>query len=190
MISEITEGILELLKADGLDVREIGFKDLVDKTINLTKPAANVTVQTAKYERVTGSSYKTAFKCDLDISVIVVFSELRGGTAGEARRKAGTYKIIEAVVQSLLGQSLGLDLENPIFPVSFRNITTPQYAQAGYSLYQIMLWCSFIVQENDKDDLGYLNDLLINYYLEPTGIIGATGPTMQDYVICSTGVIA
>jgi hypothetical protein len=187
MIAEITESILNRLKADGLDVREVAFKDLVDGTVNLTRPAINVTVQTGAFEKVT----LTAYKCRLDVSLIVVFQGLRGGVEGEARRKEGTYKILEAVVNSLMLQKLDLDLENPLFPASFRNITTVEYAKAGFQLYQVTFWCSFIFEKKDEEDLGYLNSLLAKYYLQPrdyTGMQGVTGPEASDLILCPTGI--
>jgi hypothetical protein len=189
MIAEITEAILNRLKADGLEIREVGFKDLVDKTINLTRPAVNVVVQTATFDKVTLTTYKVR----LDVSLIVVFQNVRAGTEGEARRKAGIYKIIEAVIQSLLLQKLDLDLENPLFPVSFRNITSEEYAKAGYQLYQIQMWCSYNFSKKDEEDLGWFDRILAEYYLEPrnyTGMLGVTGPEASDLINCVTGVSA
>lgn len=190
MISELVEGITKQLKADGLEIREVGFKDLVDGTINLTRPAVNVVVKTGDYQKVTLTSYK----CRADVSVYIVFQDVRGGTAGDTRRREGVYKILEAVTQSLLLSDCGLDfLENPLFPVSFRNVTTAEYAKVGFQIYELMFWCSFIFEKTDRDDLGYLNSLLVQYYLQPrdyTGMIGVTGPEASDLINCPTGVVA
>ena len=190
MIPEIVEAITKQLKDDGLEIREVGFKDLVDGTINLTRPAVNVIVKSGDFQKVTMTSYK----CRADVSVFVVFQDVRGGTQGDSRRRDGVHRILEAVVQSLMLSDLGLDfLENPLFPVSFRNVTNEKYAQAGFQIYECVFWCSFIFTKTDRDDLGYLNSLLVKYYLEPrdyTGMIGVTGPEAEDLINCPTGAIA
>lgn len=181
MLSEIVQGILDKLKAEGLDVREIGFKDLVDRTINLTRPAVNCTINIGSWQKVTLYTYK----CIADVSLIIIFQHLKGGPQGEALRKEGVYKIIEGITQALFLQRLGLDLENPLFPKSFRNITTMEYAKAGYQLYELKMWCSFNTTYSDKDDLGTLTSILAQYYLQPrdyTGMQGVTGPEASDLI--------
>jgi hypothetical protein len=189
MIAEVTEGILNRLKADGLEVKEIAFKDLIHQKLILQRPAASVVVQTGDFKQVTLTSYKVR----LDVSVFIVFQGLRAGVEGDARRKAGTYKILEAVVQSLLLQDLGLDLENPLIPTSFRNVTTTELYDAGYQVYQLVFWCSYVFTKNEPadEDYGVLQRMLVDYYLDPrdyTGMIGVTGPEASDLILLPTGV--
>lgn len=186
---QIAEAITKQLKSDGLEVREVGYKDLVDGTLNLTRPAVNVVIKSADYQKVT----LTTYKCRAEVTVYVVFQDVRPGTAGDARRREGTYQILEAVVDSLMISYLGLDLENPLFPSAFRDVTTEKYGNAGYRIYELTFWCSFNHEVKDRDDLGYLNSLLVKYYLEPrdyTGMIGVTGPEAEDLINCPTGVNA
>jgi hypothetical protein len=188
MIAEVVTGILDRLKAQGLDIREIGYKDLIDGTLNLTRPAVNIAVNLGDFQKVTIDTWKLK----MNISMIVVFQHLKGGTSGEALRKEGIYKILEAIIQSLLLQKLDLELENPLFPMSFRNITTLKYAQAGIQIYQINFWCSTnFTKTDDAEDWGNLYSILAQYYLQPrdyTGMQGVTGPEASD-AIGLTGMV-
>jgi hypothetical protein len=181
MIAQITMGILNRLKEKGLDCREINFLDLINGSMNLVRPAVNITVQTGSFKKITLNTYKNT----LDVSLIIVFNTPKAGPTGEAYRKEGVYKILEAIVNALLLQYLDLDLENPLWPVSFRNITSAVYAKAGYSLYQLMLTCSYNYDKEAEEDLGSLEKLLAQYYLEPrdyTGMIGVPGPEASDEI--------
>jgi hypothetical protein len=179
-MTEIHGAVIEKLKSSGLDVREISFKDLIDQTLNLSRPAVNVSINNADFRKVTINTWKVR----TNVSLIVIFQHLKGGYEGEARRKEGIYKILDAIIQSLLLQNLGLDLENPLFPMSFRNITTLEYAKIGIQLYQITFWCSMNYERTTDDtDWGDLHSLLAEYYLEPrtyTGMQGVTGPEASD----------
>ena len=190
MMAQLAEAITKRLKDDGLDVLEVGFNDLVNGVVSLRKPSVNVVVQSGTFQEVTFTSYKNK----LDVSVYVVFQGMKGGIAGEAQRREGTYEILEGVVQSLMLQKLGLDLESPLFPVSFRNVTSPEYAKAGFLIYQLMFWTSFIFTQKDPSgDLGMLKSVLAQYYLQPrdyTGMIGVTGPEASDLITLATGVLA
>jgi len=180
MIAEVVVGILEKLKAAGLDVREYSFKNLVDGTVSLTRPAVNISCNTADFQKVTINTWKAK----LNISLIVVFQHLKGGSTGEALRKEGVYKILEAIIQALLLQKLDLELQNPLFPMSFRNVTTEKYANAGYQLYQINFWTSINFTRTDEaEDWGNLTSIMAEYYLQPrtyTGMQGVTGPEAYD----------
>jgi len=182
MISTIQESINQRLKDAGVDVEEINYKDLIAGTLNLRRPAVNVTINTASFEKI---AQNYAYKAKLIVSLLIVFSHKRGGPTGEALRKEGTYNIIEALVNALMLEDFGY-LENPLIPQSFRNITTKEYAMAGYQLYQMNFWCSYIFTKIPGDtDYGTLQALLAQYYLEPrgyTGMAGVTGPEMSDLI--------
>jgi len=174
MMIELTEKIFAALKDNGLDVREIGFKDLIDKTINLTRPAVNITINQARAQKVTaGSTYK--WICFVTLSI--VFQNLQGGYLGEGKRKEGIYKLIEAISDYLTLQDFGLALENPLIMDSFRNITTYDLAKAGYQLYELKFWCSYNVTYEDPQDkdMGQLRSILAEYWFPPdsTTIQGA-----------------
>jgi len=182
MMAEIVRAIVDKLKKDGLDVKEYGFKDLIDRRINLQRPAVNVVINTAGHQKVTQYTYKTK----ANVSLIVLFQMLNQTPTGDALRREGVYKIIEGIEQSLLLQKLGLPLENGFYPEGFRNITTSALAAAMYQLYELRFWCAYNTTYNDDPtDDGTLTSILAQYYLQPrdyTGMQGVTGPEASDYI--------
>jgi hypothetical protein len=176
MITEVTTSILDLLEADGLDVRQVDFKDLIDRKLNLTRPAVNISINMGDAEQVTLTTYKMW----LQVSLIVVFQHLKD----EAHRKEGVFAILDAMNASLVCQRPFGMMENILIPVSFRNVTTSEYSQAGCQLYELKYKTSVTYTYNDRlDDFGTLKGLLLKYYLQPrdyTGMIGVSGPEASD----------
>lgn len=162
-MSDLHAAILDSLKNNGLDVREIGAKDLIDGTINLTRPAVNITINQGNFSKVTLYTYK----CRAYVSLIVVINRLRGGPTGEFQRKEAVYNLIESICNFITLQNFGLPLENPMIPDGFRNITTAVFAKAGYQLYELKFWTSWTVDMQDKDDLGTIQSILAKYWLVP-----------------------
>lgn len=166
MMSELHAALIDNFKANGLDCREIGFKDLIDKTINLDRPAVNITINEAKAQKVTLNTYKWV----ITVTINIIFGHLKGGSLGEARRKEGVYKLIEAITQYVMIQKFGLELENPLFPSRFRNITSYDLARAGFQIYALDFWGSFNTTYADPEDkdMGHLNSILNQYWLMPS----------------------
>lgn len=183
MLVEISHKILEKLNSSGLDISHINLRDLIDRTVTLKRPSVSVAINNGTAEPITMHS----FKQNLDISLIVIFQHLKG----EEKAREGIYKIVEAINQALTLQYLGLDLQDPIKPVSFRNITDQTYAEAGFVLYQINLSASYIIEKTDsEEDWGYLTSMLTKYYLQPrdyTGMQGVTGPEACDLIVYDGG---
>jgi hypothetical protein len=163
MLAELTSAILEKLSLEGLDTSEISFKDLIDKTINLTRPAVNIVVNQAGYEKCSMQSWKAK----VVVSLIVVFQNLQGGRLGEQRRKEGIYKLIESIVNILLLERLDLRLENPLMPSGVRNITSADYARAGVQMYELTFTCSYLVSKVIEEDMGTIKSIMAQYFLEP-----------------------
>lgn len=178
MLIELTEAILDSLKANGLDVREIGFKDLIDRQLNLTRPAVNISINQARAEQVTLTTYKYR----LTVSLVIIFGHLMGGARGEGKRKEGIYKLIESISDFLTLQNFGLALENPMIPMGFRNITTYDVAKAGYQIYELQFWASYNVTKQDTDDLGTLNSILAMYWLKPHDNVLTDSTRASDYI--------
>jgi hypothetical protein len=178
---QLTQAILDALKNNGLDVKEIGFKDLIDGTINLTRPAVNITINTASTQRVTLFTYK--YK--VIVSLIIVFPYLKGGPEGEARRKAGVYDLIVSISNFIQGQKFGLPLENYITMNGFRNITTATYAKAGYQIYNLDFWTSFNVDATlpEYADQGTISSILADYWVIPTDSTSFTTPSRAEDLI-------
>lgn len=188
MMSDVVSGILDAIKAGGLDIQDIGFKDLIDGTINLKKPVGiNITVeQSPNAQLVTLYEYKIRF----NISLKIVVQWLPGGNVGQGRRKERVYDTIEAVSQVLLLQKLGLQLENPITPQSFRNITTNKLARAGYQVYEVIFWSTFITeyQEPQDKDGGIFASIDNKYWIMPndsTNFSDSTCERAEDLITLS-----
>jgi hypothetical protein len=170
MITELTTAILDELKSNGLDVRELGFKDLttMSASMNLTRPAVNISVNSATGQKVAVGLPQEHYKWKLSVSLLILFPHLKGGVEGEARRKEGVYKIIEAISNILFGQKLGLELENPLLPESWRNVTSFELAKSGFQMYELRFWCSYIIDMSNKEgDYGTLSSLLAKYWIVP-----------------------
>lgn len=184
MIPEIRSGVIDFLKEQGLQVNEFGSKDLINKVLNVHRPACNVIVNRSRAEKVTASMVKTRYKYILTVSIITVFEWVPSDPVGEARRREESERLLEALGDSLVGQSFGLQLENPLLPMGFRNITTKQYQDAGYMLFQTDFWCSYIIEKVDKDK-DLIKTVLVQYFIEPQQT-GAQPPQAEDIV---TGVL-
>jgi hypothetical protein len=175
MMIELTQAIHKQLKDYGLDVREFGYKDLIDKSINLVVPAVNVTINRATAEKTT----MTAYKWVLYVSLLIVYKNVSGGWVGEATRKEGAYELIENVTKILLLNKFGLDLQNPLIPDGFRNITDKALEMAGYQLYEVNFWCSYntTFEEIQDRDEGIITSIYSKYFLEPpdsTSVVNTT----------------
>jgi hypothetical protein len=180
MIPEIRSGIEDFLKDQGLDVREFGSKDLKDKTLNADKPAVNVIINRASGQKVTGSFTKTRYKYVLTVSLITVFQWVMSSSEGEARRREGVEKIIEAIGDSLVGQDFGLQLENPLLPLGFQNITTTEWAKAAYMVFEQNFWCSYVIEKLDPD-APLITKVLAEYFIKPQDA-NAQPPQAEDQI--------
>ena len=186
MMSDVVAGIIDAIKAGGLDVQDIGFKDLIDGTINLKKPIGiNITIeQSPNAQLVTLYEYKWRF----NISLKIVVQWLPGGNVGQGRRKEKIYDTIEAVSQILLLQKLGLQLENPLTPQAFRNVTSNKLAKAGYQVYEVIFWGTFIqeYQETQDKDGGVFASIDNKYWVIPTDSTAFTTPERAEDVLTLT----
>lgn len=185
MMSDVVSNILDALKQGGLDVQDIGFKDLIDGTINLKKPiGVNITVeQSPNASLVTLYDYKWKF----NISLKIIVQWLAGGNVGQGRRKEKIYDTLENISQILMIQKLGLALENPITPLRFRNITSNKLAKAGYQVYEQEFWASYVQsytepQDSDGGPLEHINN---QYWILPndsTNFADSTNARAEDYI--------
>lgn len=187
MISAICRKILDKLNTSGIDVQQTTLRDLVNRKVNLRRPAANIAVNSATFTPITMTTYSVV----LEISLIVVLQNLKS----EEHARIEVYDILDSIIQAFLLTDLGLDLQDPLTPASFRNITDQKYAEAGFEIYQLNMRCAYnVTKESDEEDWGILTSILTKYYLQPrgyTGMLGVTGPEMQGliwYEGGSTGV--
>ena len=179
MMTELSEAILTRLKDRGLDINEIAYKDLIDGTINISRPAVNITFNDSSIKKVTLETYKFV----TTISLILAVNWLTGGAQGEGQRKAKIYDLIEATSGFLTIQDFGLGLENPLFPMGFRNITTAKLAKAGYQIYELKFWTSWNVTKEDMyPNSMSLEKLVLEYTLEPV-LASAEPPQGSDNIV-------
>ena len=185
MLIQLTQAILDRLKEHGLDVQEIGFKDLIDGTINLTRPAVNITVNNAVAKKVTLTTYK--WVCT--VSLLCIINVVKGGSQGEGLRKQRAYELVEAVSDYLCLQDFadklapqGLALENPLFLNAFTNITTPTLAKAGYQVYEVKYWTSYnVTKEDPYANSLELKSLVAQYTIVPEDA-AAEPPQAEDVI--------
>ena len=168
MITSIIEGIITKLKASGLDVEEFAYKDLIDKTHNLRRPAINIIVNRSSVRKITTSFNYPKFKHELVVSLLLVVHFVGSTVEKDGIRKNKIYDLIEAIHPLLTNEDFDLGLENPLFPLGWRNITTFELAEAQRQLYQIDFSCSFVIEPTDKDTyIGELNNILTKYWVVP-----------------------
>lgn len=184
MLIELTQAIIDELKNNGLDTKEFGFKDLKDWLINpnLTRPAVNIAILSSTAQQVTLYTYK--FRAV--VSVLVVFPLFRTDAQGEGKRREGCYKLIEGISNFLTLQKFGLELENPLIPMGFRDVTPGQFVEKGFRFYDLQFWCSYNVSMVDKEgDAGDLSKIYLEYWLKPQDA-AAEPPQADDLIITVT----
>ena len=167
MLELISLGILEHLKASGLDVQDIDFKALVDRTTGSTmRPKVNVSIDSGIHKKVTMNTYKQI----PTVSLFLLVQNLKG----EKESKFAAYKLINAITYSLLMEKLNLPLQDAFLPVSFQNVTDENFAGAGFSLYQLDFTCSFNYTKEltDNVDGGELLRIVNTYWTETEERIG------------------
>lgn len=186
MMSSVVAGVIDAIKGAGIECQDIGFKDLIDGTVNLKKSIGlNVTIEQSPVSSlVTLYDYKWRF----NLSVKVVVQHLQGGNIGQGRRKEKIYDTLEAISQVLMIQKLGLDLENPLTPLSFKNITSNKLARAGYQVYELVMWGSYIQSYTEPQDQDGKTLVSIDnkYWLMPndsTNFSDSTNERAEDLII-------
>lgn len=179
MLSSICRAILDKLNTAGISVRHTELRGLVDRTVNLSRPAVNIAINSAAFEQVTVNH---VYKVTPEISLILLLQHLKG----EERARLESQDILDSMMQALLLQDFGLELQDPMMPVSFRNITDQTYAESGFEMYEMIWRCSYNIEKtSDEEDWGILTSMLAKYYLQPrteTGMQGITGPEACDLI--------
>lgn len=128
MIEKISENVLIKLRSEGLDTDDIDFNELVDRQVGaLMRPKVNVSINTGTFQKVTLQTYKV----NLLVSLFVIVQNV----SGEKERRFAAYALINAIINILLLEKLGLPLQDPLTPAGFNNVTDKAFSDAGYSLY-------------------------------------------------------
>ena len=161
MLDLISEGILNHLNSSGLDVQDIDFKQLVDRQTGSTmRPKVNVSIDSGAHQKITMNTYK-------QIPVVSLFLCVQN-LRSERESRFAAYKLIDAIVQSLILEKMALDLQDPLTPTTFQNVTDEAFAGIGISLYQINFSCSFNYTKefSDNIDTGEIASILNTFWLE------------------------
>ena len=167
MIAELVDAIVQDLTDHGLEVKEFNYKDLVTKdTITLQRPSVSVIVSQSKAKQVSRSTYKYI----LTVSLLVTVGKPKQTPTGERAKKTAVYELLEAIAQTIQLKHYkkeGLELENPLIPMGFKNITPYELYKASFQVYQINFWTSYNVtwQDPEDRDRGTLEKILNTYYL-------------------------
>jgi len=161
-IDLVTKKVLERLKASDIDINDIDFQAILDKkNMPIKKPKVNISVDTGAFKKITMRKYKAK----IIISLILVVFNLRG----EKQRKTSNYDLIDAIIDDLFLEKLGLDLQDPIAPVAFSNITDEDFDNAGYSLYQLDFTCSYnFFKTAVTGDKGELSSIVSRFFVDDT----------------------
>lgn len=155
MINEIEDAIISRLQdqmaaaAGVLDVQK-GFDGIF-------QPAVYVSTEAGQFDKVSQGSYRQS----LTIFVDMLFSHL----GSERERRKGVYLIMEAALQALLLQQLGLAI-TPIVPKNWRNTTTSELRDKGLIGFSLELSTSFLITATSDEELVDLLRIGLEYYLQ------------------------
>jgi hypothetical protein len=170
MLTDIEEKIVARLQAKITEPKHVN----IDEAHNaLSVPSIDVIAAGGQFQRV-AQNYKLA----ASVFVIVTFQHLR---SVQDRRK-GVYPLLEAIVASLLGQTLTLKID-PLAPKRLENITEKEEAEDGKIIFQIEFETGFIINKLSDAEINDLVTIGLNYYLKPgDAVVDAT-----DEVITTEG---
>ena len=171
MKTEISNRILVKLKNAGILVKNVDFQAIRDRKVGaLSQPAANISINSGTFQKVTLTTYKQA----VIVSIFIMVQELRG----EYARRFMIYELITSLAKVLLLEKLGLPLQDSLKPVGFNDVTDEKYSDAGYLIYQLNMACSFNIHKDEEEDIGELESIVNHYFLQdPTddGVQDAEG---------------
>jgi hypothetical protein len=160
MLNDILGKILSKLEQSGLQVKNIDFNAVINKQgFTLSKPCVSLNIQSATFK----NGIKTDVVCSPIISMLIVTQHI----SSEKSRKSLMYDVIEAIVQELTNEKLGLSLQNEIKPTGFADITPPDFAAKGCLIYELKLTCSFNYEKipEDQQVTGVLEKIINKYYV-------------------------
>lgn len=182
LLSELTKRIAKSLKSQGLDVKDIGYKDLIDGQINFPIPACNIVITEAEGKLVNNVTYN--WKTTVSMLLIVSFVG-KSEKKGDFERMEICYNLIEKIQDYLILQDFGLDLQNRMIPKKFRNITSKKLAEAGFRLFNLEFWMSYNTDYFPPEQMstGPLTGIDLSYWLEPNAGIPPTGDSTTAAIL-------
>ncbi len=154
MLTSIEEKVTERLEAKIAEPKRVSIDEAHGA---LAVPSIDVIVGGGSFERVAQK-----YKIRPSVFVVVTFQNLR---SVQDRRK-GVYPILEAVIASLVDQSLGLQI-TALTPKRLDNITEKEEAEEGKIVFQLEFETSFVIEKLTDDAIVDLLSIGLNYYLTP-----------------------
>lgn len=154
MLTDIEKNIYTRLELKGLPVPNMDIRQGVD---GIVTPRVNIFLEEGTISRI-GNKFKVTLTVFLD----VVFKQLQN----EYERRKGIYPILEAVLNILTLQKLGLDI-SALVPIGFKNITSTADYQAGELVFQITFQTSYMFEETTEEEDSDLLAIAISQYLDP-----------------------
>jgi len=152
MLTDIEEKIVERLNAKITEPKRV---DIEEAHKALSVPSIDVIVGGGKFARIAQS-----YKLQANVFVIVTFQHLRS----IRDRRKGVYPLLEAILASLVGQSLGLKIDR-LVPKRLDNITEKEEAEDGKIVFQIEFETGFIINELSDEAITDLITVGLGYYL-------------------------
>ena len=160
MSEKICRAVLNELNVSGVETKQLSFQEMQDRNVGaLARPAVNISINSATFKKIT----LTTYKCVTGLTLYLMVSDLRG----EAQRRFAILSLIEAMIDALFLKKLGLELQDPLLPLGFANVTDEKYAGAGYQLYELKFSTSFNFEKDpDVSDEGLLRTIVTQYFLQ------------------------
>lgn len=167
ILNNLCDRILEALSQSGLDISDIDFQELVDRTVGASqRPKVNISINSGTFQRVTMNSVNKLIPI---ISLFIVIHDI----SGEKQRRQKENQLIIGIINVLNNQKFGLPLIDELKPIDFRNVTDQAYSASGYALYELRFNCSIQVDKKEMEEggvnilynQGELLKIVNNYYL-------------------------
>jgi hypothetical protein len=156
MLGSIEDGITSRIRTKLASAA--GHLDVQKGTEGVPQPAVYVAVESGKFTKVSSKIHAV----EAGVFVDIVFSDMQS----ESQRRKGIYPILQGVILSLTGQSLGLEIA-PLRPVSFQNVTTREYSDKGLIVYELEMATKFNMEIESDEAVTDLYEIGLNYYLKP-----------------------
>ena len=164
--SKLAQAILDKMAAGGIETMDLDWKKILSGQVGaLRRPAISVAIDQGTYKKITMTTYKAFVLVTLFLMVSNV------SVRGEQMARRQVIDLVDAIVNVLLLEKLGLPLQDPLIPTTFSNITPLDKANAGYQIYQLQFTCSYnftkIPDEEGGANAALLKKIVLDYYLHP-----------------------
>lgn len=163
----IETGIIDRLKAFGLDQSKIREFDIGVYPDNVSGLAVNVAAFGGSFRKITNNK----FEHDVDIRILFAAKHL-STKDNERHRREKFLPMIQDVFKALTLRTFGLYIK-PLQPTRLKYVTAEKNFQEGWIVYLLEFSTSYtltaILPEDEEADLGVTEKFFVDYFLqEPT----------------------